>query len=155
MISDAHRYYGAVICTVIDAADEAISLTKIQRGAAGFYLINEELPIYIKYSTSRKGPWSFNFHNAQQEIQLSLYREYRECIMAFVCGKDGIAALTHSSFRNVLDESFDEQEAVTIRRKHNGMYQVRGKDGVHEKRVSRNSLREILDQAINGEIITE
>jgi hypothetical protein len=153
MISDANRYYGAVISIIVDFSEDEVRIKKIPKTCAGFYLINDLLPLYIKYSTSRRGPWVFNFQKSHQEIQQNLYENYSECIVAFVCGKDGVAALSHESFRNVLDESFDHQEAVTIRRKHNEMYRVRGKDGVLERRVSRSSLQDILKQTINKKAV--
>lgn len=155
MISDANRYYGSAISTIIDVSKKEILIERVERNCAGFYLINNNLPIYIKYSTSRRGPWSFNFQKSHQETHQNIYQKYNECIIAFVCGKDGIAALTHKNFRKVLDESFDDQEAVTIRRRHNAMYQIRGKDGAFEKRVSRSSLEEILNETINYGIINQ
>jgi hypothetical protein len=142
MITDANRYYGAVFSRVIDFSDDAISIQKASMDCAGFYIVRKKIPIYIKYSTSRRGPWSFNFHKKHQEFQEALYTKHGECITIFVCGKDGIAALRHNEFRKILDLAFEEQESVTIRRKHNEMYGVRGKDGALERKVSRSSLEE-------------
>lgn len=144
MITDANRYYGAVFSKVIDFSDGAVSMQRASADHAGFYIIRNDIPIYIKYSTSRRGPWTFNFFHKQQEFQESLYAKYGECITIFVCGKDGIAALRHDEYRKVLDHIFEGQEAVTIRRKHNEMYSVRGKDGALERKVSRSSLEEAL-----------
>ncbi len=142
MITDANRYYGAVFSKVIDFSDGAISIQKASIDFSGFYIVRKKIPIYIKYSTSRRGPWTFNFHKNHQEFQERLYSRHGECITIFVCGRDGIAALRHDEFRKVLDHTFEEQEAVTIRRKHNEMYSVRGKNGTLERKVSRSSLEE-------------
>lgn len=146
MIKDANRYYGAAISMIVDSSVGGVLVENISKSSAGFYLIDRILPIFIKYSTSRKGPWVFNFQESHQSFQQSLYEEYGECLIVFVCGKDGVAALSHKSFRSVLDESFELQESVTIRRKHNEMYRVRGKDGVLERRVSRSSLEDLMKQ---------
>lgn len=142
MITDANRYYGAVFSKVIDFSGGGVSMQRASADYAGFYILQKNIPIYIKYSTSRRGPWTFNFFQKPQEFQESLYAKYGECITIFVCGKDGIAALRHDEFRTVLDHIFEEQEAVTIRRKHNKMYSVRGKNGALERKVSRSSLEE-------------
>jgi len=146
MITDANRYYGATLISLIDTSINAIKIKKIPEGPAGFYIVDDVLPIYIKYSTSRRGPWVFNFHQEHQAFQEHLYTNYRECIIAFVCGKDGIAALKHDEFRKVLDKEFEVQESVTIKRKHNEMYKVNGKNGALERKVSRSSLEVILQQ---------
>ncbi|MBI1423342.1 MAG: hypothetical protein GC149_07740 [Gammaproteobacteria bacterium] len=155
MITDANRYYGAAVISIVDLSTGAVKIKRISESPAGFYFINDILPIYIKYSTSRRGPWVFNFHQGQQEFQESLYKEYKECIMVFICGKDGIAALRHDDFRKILDNEFDVQETVTIRRKHNEMYKVRGKNGALERRISRSSFEDIFQEHERRELIKQ
>lgn len=153
MISDADRYYGAVLSTVVDSFGVPVCICNVSTDVAGFYLINDSLPLYIKYATSRKGPWTFTFQKRHQELLESFYVKYSECIIAFVCGKDGIAALIHSDLRKILDTSFEEQEAVTIRRKRNEMYRVKGRDGILERKLSRNSLDEILKEKNGNRLV--
>lgn len=154
MITDANRYYGAVFGKLVDFSDEAISIQRASIDYAGFYIIRKKIPIYIKYSTSRRGPWTFNFQQKHQEFQENLYARYGECLTIFVCGKDGIAALKHEGFRKILDQTFEEQEAVTIRRKHNEMYSIRGKDGALERKISRGSLEEAFKNLEQRDDIT-
>lgn len=144
MIPDTSRYYGSVFSYIIDRWEGSVAIRKAYEDAAGFYIINERIPIYIKYSTNRRSPWTFNFQKEQQFRQQYLADIMQECIMCFVCGKDGIVALRHKDFRGVLDDNFEKQEAVTIRRRHNMMYHIRGRDGVLDRRMSRNSLAEVL-----------
>ncbi len=153
MISDAHRYYGCVLAAIAELPLQPISIKRISESLAGFYLLNKTLPIFVKYSRSRKGPWTFNFMLEHQQFQEDLYNIYGECLVIFVCGRDGIAAMKHKLFRNVLDNVFDKQEAVKIRRKHNEMYKIHGKDGSLKNKLSRNSLSELmLDFYSNVEI---
>lgn len=142
MITDANKFYGAVFSKVIDFSDEAISIQRISVDHAGFYIVQKKIPIYIKYSTSRRGPWTFNFHKKHQEFQEDIYLRHGECVTVFVCGKDGIAALRHCEFRKIIDHMFEEQEAVTIRRRHNQMYCIRGTNGTLDRKISRSSLEE-------------
>ena len=144
MIADSSRYYGAVFTYIIDRWEGSVAFRKAYEDAVGFYLINERIPIYIKYSTNRNSPWTFNFQKEQQYRQQYLADVMKECIMCFVCGKDGIVALRHADFRGVLDDNFERQEAVTIRRRHNMMYHIKGRDGEFDRKMSRNSLAEIL-----------
>ncbi len=148
MITDANRYYGCVISYLIDLSTIPLQINKISNNTAGFYLIQNEIPICIKYSTIRKGPWTFNFHKSHQETEHSMFLQYGECIVIFVCGKDGIAALHHNEFRFLLDEDFEKQESVVIRRKHNEMYSVSGKNGSLERKVSRKSLDDVFKISI-------
>lgn len=147
MISDADRYYGATLSYIVDRWDGSISVQNAPNAGAGFYLLNGWLPLFIKYSTSRHGPWQFTFQNEHQSQQQSLFELYGECLMAFVCGRDGIAALTHMDFRKVLDDRFEEQESVAIYRRHKEMYRISGRNGIFERKVARNSLAELIRSA--------
>ncbi|MEP3225648.1 MAG: hypothetical protein ABJO01_06710 [Parasphingorhabdus sp.] len=144
MIRDSDRYYGVVLNKIVDHFAGPTSIEKIPGRVPGFYLLRDNLPIYVKYSTSRRGPWSFTFHRSHQLAQQKMAAQYGECIVALVCGQDGVAAMDHSSFRMVLDNDFDEQEAVLVRRKLKQMYRVSGKDGVLESKVARNSLTKLM-----------
>lgn len=150
MISDASRYYGCVLHQLIDQSDQKVTIECLDSNIPGCYLVNGKLPFYIKYSTSRRGPWSFNFHMSHQELQKNLYDTYRECITAFVCGRDGIAALPYIELQKILDESFELQEGVSIRRGHNQMYQIKGRNGALDRKVSRSSLSEMFLKNIEG-----
>jgi penicillin-binding protein-related factor A (putative recombinase) len=144
MITDSARYFGSVFSYIIDRWDGSVAIRKAYDDYAGFYLINERIPIYIKYSTKRTSPWTFTFHREQQHRQEFLAEIQRECLMCFVCGKDGIVALSHKDFRQVLDHNFELQESVTIRRRHNKMYEIKGRDGILSRKMSKNSLADVL-----------
>lgn len=144
MIKDSTRYYGSAILTLLDASVAPIQMCRLQVDAPGFYCVEGKLPIYLKYATSRKGPWVFNFQKSHQEIENSLFSQYGECITALICGKDGIVALRHYDLREILDEIFDDQESVVIRRRHNEMYRVNGRNGCLSKKVSQASFERIF-----------
>lgn len=140
MIPDYARYYGSAFTYIIDQCGKAISIEKLAQDVQGFYLLDGKLPIYVKFSRSRRGPWSFNFQRDHQTEYQKLVRTYGECITALVCGADGIVALKDAQLRQILDEVFDEQESVSVRRKLNHMYSVRGSNGELSQKVSRQSL---------------
>lgn len=148
MITDASRYYGCVISSLVDLSVTPLQVNKLDNGISGFYLLQNAVPIYIKYSTIRNGPWSFNFHRSHQESERTLFLQYGECIVIFVCGKDGIAALRHNEFCFLLDDDFEDQQSVIIRRKRNHMYSASGKNGALERKISRKSLEDIFNSCI-------
>lgn len=146
MITDASRYYGCVLHHIIDQSEQHVSICSLDDDVPGFYLVNSKLPFYIKYSTSRTGPWSFNFQMAHQERLKDIFDRYSECVTAFVCGRDGIATLPYVELQTILDSNLGPQEIVSIRRRHNHMYQIRGRNGVLDRKISRNRLSEILKE---------
>lgn len=140
MLPDYGRYYGSVFTHIVDQYGAAVSVEKLSVGVQGFYLLNGKTPLYVKFSRSRKGPWSFNFRRDHQTEYQQLVRTYGDCITALVCGKDGIVALNDLQIRQILDQEFEEQESVSVRRKLNHMYSVRGANGELSQKVSRDSL---------------
>lgn len=140
MLPDYGRYYGSVLTHIVDQYGAAVSIEKLSVGVQGFYLLNGKTPLYVKFSRSRKGPWSFNFRRDHQTEYRRLVKTYGDCITALVCGKDGIVALNDAQIRQILDQEFEEQESVSVRRKLNHMYSVRGANGELSQKVSRDSL---------------
>jgi hypothetical protein len=119
MLPDYSRYYGSAFTHIVDQLGKAVLFEKIAIGAQGFYLLNGKAPLYIKFSRSRKGPWSFNFHRDHQAQYRKLVKAYGDCVTALVCGNDGIVALNDAQMRQILDDRLDEQEGVSVRRKLN------------------------------------
>lgn len=144
MITENSRYYGCVLHQLIEQQDLLVTIQRLSCDILGFYLVNGNLPLYIKYSTSRTGPWIFNFQMPHQECQEELFNTYGECITVFVCGRDGIAALPYVELKKILDENFEQQEVVSIRRRHNHMYQIKGRNGALDRKLSRNSFLDII-----------
>jgi hypothetical protein len=153
MLPDYGRYYGSALTHIVDQYGKAISIEKLLVGVQGFYLLNGRSPLYIKFSRSRKGPWSFNFHRDHQVRYRHLVKSYGDCITALVCGKDGIVALNDVQMREILDDNFDGQESVSVRRKLNHMYSVNGSNGELSQKISRDSLMSHLATLLGENVI--
>ncbi|MEQ8266829.1 MAG: hypothetical protein RH982_06515 [Parvibaculum sp.] len=147
-ISDTARYCGSVLYELANHFGEGLVLRPILPKMQGIYLVNGRVPLYIKFSRSRKGPWTFNFHHEHQRACQSLAEEYGDCITVFVCGADGAPAVNYLQLREILDHNFDEQEAVSVRRKLRHMYAISGKDGRLANRVGRGSLITLIEAAL-------
>ena len=151
MISETARYYGSFFALLVDKLNVSVSLRRLGEMGSGYYLINELLPICLKASSKRRGPWTFNFSRDHQEAHEALYRTYGELIFCLICGKDGVAGLSMQEFRKVLDDHFEEQENITVRRRLRTMYQVTGRDGALERRVSRKAIFDKIQSAISAQ----
>lgn len=142
MISDTARFHGSFFSLLLDEASGGIEIEKLPELGVGYYLLAGSVPVYLKHSTRRKGPWTFNFFRSHQEAQLALFEAYGECFTCMICGRDGVAGLDMTEFRQVLDGNFEEQECVSVRRQLKTMYQIKGRDGQLERRVGRRSVFE-------------
>lgn len=148
MISETARFHGSFFILLFERLDAAVSIERLTQIGPGYYLIEGRIPVYLKLSSKRKGPWQFNFYRSHQEAQQKLYGQYGECFTCMICGKDGVAGLSMSEFREVLDHNFEEQECVSVRRRLKTMYSVKGRDGVLNNRISRGSIFDKLQAEI-------
>lgn len=144
MIPDTARYRGSFFALLFEQSPIPLSVERLPQFGAGYYLLAGSVPIYLKHSTKRKGPWAFNFFRSHQEAQQALFELYGECFTGMICGKDGVAGLTMAEFRQVLDGTFEEQECVLIRRRLKTMYHIKGRDGELDSRVGKRSVFEKL-----------
>ncbi|MBL4786347.1 MAG: hypothetical protein JKY49_13060 [Cohaesibacteraceae bacterium] len=149
MITDTARSHGSLLILLLDQLDKPISIERLEYLGTGYYLIEQRIPVYLKMSSKRKGPWTFNFIRSHQENQEALYQKYGECFTCLICGRDGIAGLSMSELRQVLDGDFEEQECISVRRKLKAMYSIKGRDGELNNRVGRRSIFDKLQDAIS------
>ena len=145
MIPDYNRYYGCVFTQLAENRPK-ICIERISVDTQGVYLIDNAIPIYIKFSRSRRGPWAFTFQSEHQICCDSLAKRFGSFVVALVCGADGIAALDDQQLRTILDDQFNYQEGITVRRKLGHMYSVTGKNGKLARKVGRDSLSALIDR---------
>lgn len=148
MISDSSRFYGAVLVHLLDENGGGIHFEKLFDGVSGFFLINKTTPLYIKYTSKRRGPWTFNLRYEHMQKCSDAVEIYGKCVIAFVCGGDGVVGIGYELIKQIIGDKV-EQQAVSVRRKLNHMYGIHGKNGELDRKISRGSLGSILLKANN------
>jgi hypothetical protein len=146
MISNNSKYYGAVFVSMIDSWSGSLSIKRIADDKSGFYIINDKLPIALKYSTKRTNPWSFSFDLEVLAQIENLFNKYEQCLIILVCGTDGIIALDYSEFTEIINIGFSGSKRIGVSRKLKEMYSVLGSDGVLKRKVSQKSLNDNLEK---------
>lgn len=94
--------------------------------------------LFIKVAHARRSPWRYNFHIEHQAEILDYYQTNGQVFVIFVAGLDGIACLDYEQLKQILDETFEEQEAVSVSRKPRQNYRVSGNDGKLETPLPKN-----------------
>jgi len=154
MLPDYGRYYGSALTHIIDHCLVPVTVARLNLGIQGYYLLGSKVPLYIKFCRNRKGPWSFTFHRDHQIHYQKVADEYGDCILALVCGKDGIVALNFAQVREVLDDHFEEQEGISVRRKLNHMYSIGGSNGRLSSKIARDSLMQQVSRLLGQKVIS-
>jgi hypothetical protein len=146
-ITDQEVYHG-IVCQKIIKQVEGLgynSGVKFLSGTSKNSLIietqtGEQVGLYVKYTKKNYSPWAFSFHREHQEEIKILNELCVEALIAFVCGRDGIPLITYDELKNLLDENFEDSERVSISRKPNGNYWLKGRDGNLKKSVTTSDL---------------
>jgi hypothetical protein len=111
-----------------------------------YFVVNERVWIYLKYSTRGRSPWSFTF-TAQEQQLIGEQGKCRRLILGLVCGADGVAALEYT--RYVAIASLRETSiGLSCSRKYNEHYAISGPDGEMTGKIAPVLWQQVLN---NGE----
>ena len=130
MIEKLEFYHGAALVRVV----EDPRCASIAKHAFG-YRVNNNRILGIKYSTRARSPWGFTFSGDDISRFNAAKREFGECLIALVCGGDGICALSWSIAANLLADS---PGRVAAKRGFAGCYSVSGPAGELSGKVAMN-----------------
>jgi hypothetical protein len=110
---------------------------------APFFLLNQYLLVYLKYSTKGRSPWAFTFTSAEQEMLRARASESK-IVVALICGADGIAAFSYDSYVQVAAPR-DAAIHIACFRQHGEHYEVCGPDGPLNGKVSPSNWKRVLE----------
>ncbi|MGH8744878.1 MAG: hypothetical protein ACREUK_00110, partial [Burkholderiales bacterium] len=68
------------------------------RYAAPFFILNEKLSTYLKYSARGRSPWGFTF-TPEEQTYLERSAAELEIVIGLVCGADGVAAVPFEEYQ--------------------------------------------------------
>jgi hypothetical protein len=112
------------------------------RYEAPFFLLNDRLLVYLKYSTKGRSPWGFTFMPDEQ-VLFEKRASKLKIVIGLICGADGVAAVTYDAYRSV---AAPRKSAVHVAcyRKHGEHYEVSGPDGKLDGKVAPSNWQRIL-----------
>ncbi len=107
-----------------------------------FFSLNDAISVLLKYSTRGRSPWGFTFTPDEQEAlarQAAVTRTY----IGLICGSDGVTAIDFETYFLIA-----RTKAAPIRvscfRDHGEHYEVRGPDGVLQRKIAPSAWQRIL-----------
>ena len=108
-----------------------------------FFLINDNLLVYLKFTTKVRSPWGFTFTTEEQKL-LRKEASNRRIVIGLVCGADGVASLTYDAYRTVA--SFRTSAVhISCYRQHGEHYEVNGPDGTLGGKVAPSNWQRIME----------
>ena len=129
---------------------EGAALHRIARAGIGyrltyedpFFVLDELLALYIKYSTAVKSPWAFTFWPAEQTL-IESESKRRGVVLMLVCASNGIATLTSEEFLAVAPPA-EGAVRVACARRYGEFYEVSGPMGRLDRKVSPNRMQRLI-----------
>jgi hypothetical protein len=109
---------------------------------APLYVINGRVLVLLKYCTKVRSPWGFTF---TPDEQLTLQKAGKQDLaIGLICGSDGIAAVSYSSYLTV---AAPRPSAIHLAcyRDYWEHYEISGPDGTLDRKVSPSSWQRLLE----------
>ncbi|MCF8470237.1 MAG: hypothetical protein K9G48_11305 [Reyranella sp.] len=131
MLDKSTYYHGAAIIPILEDA----RCRSIRKREYLGYVVNEEVFVFLKYTTKSGTPWRFTFDQEDINRAEKMSREYRHLVFGFVCGGDGVCGVDGPQCRHVLGT---KPAWIAAARRHNQRYEVWGTEGALPRKVSLN-----------------
>lgn len=145
MIKEYEFYHGVVFSKLVSNSNDNIIIKSFRSNSNGFYVLNNDIGIYIKYSTKRLTPWRFSFQKIHQDEISQMKNELQNVFILLVCGEDGIVTLSFSELKTILNEIHEEVEWISASRTPNKEYTIKGSDGTLKQKIGKNDfLKKLL-----------
>jgi hypothetical protein len=107
-----------------------------------FFVLNEDLRIYLKHSTKGRSPWGFTF-TVEEQSALEKHSASKAIIAGLVCGGDGVVTLPYAKFRTVAPPS-GKVVYVSCFRRHGEHYEINGPAGKLPAKIAPSDWQRIL-----------
>lgn len=146
MIPESDLYHGAALARLCRGKTDLALSIKQHKGMRACYVVDENVALYLKYSTKRLSPWPFTFSVENQSEVVGLNREFKAVFVALICGFDGIVCLDFDEYQRSLNQDHEPGEWIRISRKVREKYTVTGSDLARAFKVGDNEFpSKILD----------
>jgi hypothetical protein len=114
------------------------------RYEAPFFVLNNQIFVYLKYSTRGRSPWGFTFMPDEQAL-LEVRASKSRVVIGLICGADGVAGFSYEGYRSIAEP---KKSAIHIAcyRLHGEHYEVNGPDGKLDEKIAPGSWRKLLQR---------
>jgi len=156
MIREHELYHGAALLKLLSSGALPIEVRPFSTsGSKSSYLINGKIGVYIKHSSIRMSPWAFTFQPAHQEELVEMEAALKNIFLLLVCERDGVAVLTGSEIRTVLNMGQRATQWISVKRGKRQQYQVKGSKGLLAFKVADSDYPKKIIAALTPPVTTE
>jgi hypothetical protein len=138
MLKEFDFFHGVVFTRIIHGSEITICIKSYPTPSNSSYIINDNVGIFIKYSSKRMSPWRFSFQKRHQDEILEMKNKLGEVFTILVCNDDGIVCLSFDELKMILDTQHDEGAWISAARGPREEYEVKGSDGKLKFKIANN-----------------
>jgi hypothetical protein len=109
-----------------------------------FFMLNDALLAYLKYSTRVHSPWGFTF-TADEQVMLEEKAEGHRLVLGLICGADGVASLNYDAFLRIAPKR-NLAIRISCFRSHGEHYEVNGPGGKLSSKVAPSDWIRLLEE---------
>lgn len=135
MIKEFSFYHGVVFSALSHYSRKPLTIMQYHSRDNASYIINDNIGVYIKYSTKRLSPWHFSFQPLHLIELQEIDQEYHELIVMLVCRDDGIVGLIFDELVQVIDVASISTESISVHRRQREKYYVKGSLGALTRKI--------------------
>lgn len=129
MIKEFEFFHGVVFARILHGGKKLVSIKNYPTSSNASYVIDDNIGIYVKYSSKRMSPWRFSFQKEHQDEILEMKNKFGEIYIILVCNDDGIVCLNFDELKNILDHKHEKTEWISVARGPREKYEIKGSDG--------------------------
>lgn len=129
MIKEFQFYHGVVFAALLHHGERQFTVSQFPSSDNASYVLNDDVGIYVKYSTKRMSPWHFSFEGRHKAEIRKLRSRLGRTVVVLVCRDDGVAGITLDEFDKIVDVDQVRTESVRVVRRPREKYTVSGPRG--------------------------
>jgi hypothetical protein len=130
VIDKEEFYRGAALSLLL----EDLRCKSVRRLGKGGYVAHDKF-FQVRFTTKARSPWGFAITEADIERFNSAQQEVTSSLLVLVCGGDGLCVLKLPEVSRLLGGNAGW---ISVRRKHNTQYEVRGTSERLDYKITRN-----------------
>jgi hypothetical protein len=137
VINEFKIYHGSALAELLDDADTAISIRRLDLQNNAIYILNDRVALYVKHSTARISPWRFSFTLEHVQDLVKLMTDHEDTYLVLVCGKDSIGVANPKQIGKLLNLKNPTPSWVSVQTGHNTGLTVEGSNGALREKLKK------------------
>lgn len=123
MSNEFEFYHGVALCKMIHNASHA-TIKLYSENSNSSYVLNNNIGIFIKYSTKRMSPWQFTFTRRHIDELFEMMQNLKSVFLVLICKDSGVVCLDPKQFKALLNNDLNKTQSLLIARKPREKFRV-------------------------------